>query len=509
MLHRLSRLLAATVLLCLALGAPVWAGSTIDPTQPAAGAALSSSAMRGNFQAAKNDIDGLEGMFHGLTPPSSPSPYQLWANTSVSPTAINIFDGANWIALGSLDTTGHIWTPVVAGGGIATPGGRLTIVSHTPVLFSPGENVDSQTYVSSTIYYDCYVGKQVPRYNGAIDVVDTISGCEVGDTMPTSGVGVTNSAGVFDEWWTASGICHATNGAGGGWASDTATDASRTGNTNTSKSVTNLSTNVVAAGWWPGMTITDSAGDIPGGTTIFSIGADGTSLTLSQAATGSHAGDTLTVTGATNQMRGFGYSAVHNTRGYWTNVTAIAHCYNGATDYGSIAADKATYLGTLYTTGAGQTTVNFQTSASGGIVGIIGYWNAYNRQIGETAQADTKTSWTVTSSTPALLDGSANNRLEWVDGLQLSTVTAAANCFANNSGSSSVRIIEAIDWISGAPVGNSAGGSAPDGVYQVLNYHVPRLGFHYIQIMQSNASGAGTATIFGGISCGGGIVLPM
>lgn len=76
-------------------------------------------------------------------------------------------------------------------------------------------------------------------------------------------------------------------------------DATHTGNTNTSTSITNLSANVITAGWKPGMTITSSAGDIPAGTTIVSIASGGLSLTLSAAATGTNAGVTFTVTGGT------------------------------------------------------------------------------------------------------------------------------------------------------------------------------------------------------------------
>lgn len=76
-------------------------------------------------------------------------------------------------------------------------------------------------------------------------------------------------------------------------------DATHTGNTNSSTTINNLSANVLQAGWQPGMLISSSAGDIPPNTTILSIAAGGTSLTLSQAATGSNVGVTLTVTGGT------------------------------------------------------------------------------------------------------------------------------------------------------------------------------------------------------------------
>lgn len=76
------------------------------------------------------------------------------------------------------------------------------------------------------------------------------------------------------------------------------TSTTITGNTNSSTAVNNLASNVLQAGWEPGMTISDSAGDIPANTTIKSIAANGLSLVLSQAATGTNA-TTFTVSGGT------------------------------------------------------------------------------------------------------------------------------------------------------------------------------------------------------------------
>jgi len=72
-----------------------------------------------------------------------------------------------------------------------------------------------------------------------------------------------------------------------------------TGTTNGTTSITGLSTNVLNAGWMPGMTIQGSAGDIPAGATIVSIASNGLSVTISIAATGSHSGQTMTVAGGT------------------------------------------------------------------------------------------------------------------------------------------------------------------------------------------------------------------
>lgn len=72
-----------------------------------------------------------------------------------------------------------------------------------------------------------------------------------------------------------------------------------TGTTNGTVTLSSLSANVLQAGWAAGMTISGSAGDIPAGTTIVSIAANGLSVVMSAAATGSNAGETLTVKGGT------------------------------------------------------------------------------------------------------------------------------------------------------------------------------------------------------------------
>lgn len=82
--------------------------------------------------------------------------------------------------------------------------------------------------------------------------------------------------------------------------------ATVTGNTHTSTTLDNLSTNVLQAGWQVGDTISSSAGDTPANTTIVSIASNGLSLVLSHAATGSNAGVTLTVGGGTMAMPLYG-----------------------------------------------------------------------------------------------------------------------------------------------------------------------------------------------------------
>lgn len=246
------------------------------------------------------------------------------------------------------------------------PQGRLTLQSGVPVMTS------SQT-TQATLYYDCYHGgTNVPYYNGTVDALDTISACEVSTAMQASSTGVLNANGVFDVWWegnTNHKICVATNGSGGGWASDT---------------------------------------------------------------------------GGSATSRGTGYSQLDSsTRPYLTNKNAIAHCYNGSTDYGSIAANKATYLGTIMTDSgaAGKVSFTYGGIGSGGSAAWFGVFNSENRVPVETYVGDNTSSYSVTVGIKAA-NSSNSMRCTYVSGYAEDPFSAAYNAYvtAGTSGNASAGI---------------------------------------------------------------------
>lgn len=121
-----------------------------------------------------------------------------------------------------LNTSSSSGVPIISAGTWAitapiTAQGRLTLTSHTPVLTTTTTN-------AGVIYYDAYIGNMLSIYNGTSDVTLQIGSNEISDTLEASSTGEVLSGGVFDEWAVnVSGvavICHATNGSGGGWASD-------------------------------------------------------------------------------------------------------------------------------------------------------------------------------------------------------------------------------------------------------------------------------------------------
>jgi hypothetical protein len=304
---------------------------------------------------------------------------------------------------------------------VGRPEGRLTLVTGTPVMTS------SQT-AKSQVFYDCYNGNGVSVYNGTIDVTLTIGACEISTTMQTSSTGVTNNAGVFDVWAVnVSGtltICVATNGSGGGWASDT---------------------------------------------------------------------------GGSNTARGTGYSQLDiATRPYVTNKNAIAHCYNGATDEGSVSANQATYIGTLTTTAAGQTGVTFATSGASGSAGTIGLYNAYNKVLIRSTEQDTTASWTLGTVAWRSSHGSTANRINYVDGLADVSVRAVFQAQGQGvANTTDIYVGTNRDSTSATPVvvtEGRANNSKPS--MNNINDFVPSIGLHFIQAME-NVDSTTTATFYG------------
>ena len=131
-------------------------------------------------------------------------------------------------------------------------------------------------------------------------------------------------------------------------------------------------------------------------------------------------------TGGSTTARGTGYSQLDKTsRAYPTNKNALTHCYNATTDYGSISANQATYLGTFYTSAAGQTTWQCNpAAAAGGGNGQLYLWNAHNRVPFNCSSLDNTSSWSYGTLTWRSADNSNSNRFSFVDGAQQSPLFA-------------------------------------------------------------------------------------
>jgi hypothetical protein len=169
---------------------------------------------------------GLDASNHMVT--GSPSGSGTVGNcTTADALAYYAATGTTTSCLAGVGTSGQVLTSngtgvaptfQAASGSSATtdpPQGRLTLTSHTPILVN-------DTTGATTLFYDDYNGGAYPNYNGTSDLKITITGGELSDV-----IGTTSPAGVLinqvvDEWGITGGvICHATDGAGHGWSSDT------------------------------------------------------------------------------------------------------------------------------------------------------------------------------------------------------------------------------------------------------------------------------------------------
>jgi hypothetical protein len=102
-------------LLVLALCSPPILASQNPLFSPTTGA-VSGLSLTQNFNSA---IDSVNTCNSGTSAPSnqlsgSPSAGNCWYNTSTG--VVSFYDGANWLAVGTIDATNHVWTPVIGGG---------------------------------------------------------------------------------------------------------------------------------------------------------------------------------------------------------------------------------------------------------------------------------------------------------------------------------------------------------------------------------------------------------
>ncbi len=181
--------------------------------------------------------------------------------------------------------------------------------------------------------------------------------------------------------------------------------------------------------------------------------------------------------------------------GLWTNKNAIV-LYNNSVASSSIAANQATYLGTLYCTANGQTGMAFKpTAASGGSAPILGLYNAYNQVSVSSLCRDNAANYTYNSATWRLANGNVGNRISWVDGGQDSWVTFQnTHVVFSNAASGIAAIGVSLDSTTNAPELDGSGGSTALTLIYMMTASVtqifaPQLGFSYGQRMEVAPTG--------------------
>jgi len=212
---------------------------------------------------------------------------------------------------------------------------------------------------------------------------------------------------------------------------------------------------------------------------------------------------------ATSRGTGAGTTQIHNTvTGYWTNQNALTTCYAGTTNYGSIPVDRATYLGTLYATANGQTSMQLKpTAINGGTNNFAGLYNAYNRVPTIIMCKDNTAAYGLSSANTWLAaDTSTSNRITFVDGLQQSPLDGTFQTTIDTISSYSHSIGINLDSTTAAPVvastGNNTGGSWFQITLNVADNFYPQLGLHYLQAMEFYMTGSNFQPRNSGVATG-------
>jgi len=140
---------------------------------------------------------------------------------------------------------------------------------------------------------------------------------------------------------------------------------------------------------------------------------------------------------STTSTRGTGAGTtqihVNMTVGFLTNQNSLTHCYGGAsgtTDFGTVAADQGTYLGSLYATANGQTSFTFGaigTSGGHATAGLYALYNYYNRVSIKTMVGDNAASWTWNTASWHQVNASAGMQTQFLEGVSEDAIDAVYN----------------------------------------------------------------------------------
>lgn len=182
-----------------------------------------------------------------------------------------------------------------------------------------------------------------------------------------------------------------------------------------------------------------------------------------------------------------GNATITQKNGIWVNNATISSSdsFNSTTGV-VIPQNQGTYLGSFYTTAAGQTGIALKPSpAAGGSNNIIGLWNAYNR-IKATALERDVSSWTYASNAWRAANGSNSNRISWIDGLQQTNLRASYEIQCSVISSNNIQIGINLNSTSAAPniFGNTTNSNGTNIMLPISENFYPQLGFNFIQAME-------------------------
>jgi hypothetical protein len=208
---------------------------------------------------------------------------------------------------------------------------------------------------------------------------------------------------------------------------------------------------------------------------------------------------------STARGTGAGTTELELKDGIWTNKVSITLKNGAGAGTAGVAANTATYVGSVYCTANGQTGMAFKpAAANGGTNNILGLYNAYNRERVEGQCRDTTggTDYSYNSLTWRAAKASTSNRISWLDGLQQSAVRAV-NIIIGYSPNSLGAIGVALNSTTATPnvTGNGGITAGSNTVVDTLvsdETFLPQIGFNYLQRMEAtngvayNFSGSAT-----------------
>jgi hypothetical protein len=386
--------------------------------------------------------------------------------------------------------------------GLITPQGRLTPVTGVPVL-------TGDSTAQSHVYYTPYVGPTVPIYSGSTWSLFTMS-ADLDMALDTSNQLANTLYDIFI--WSNAGVLAI--GAGPAWA--------------TSATITvTIATPAVVSWTAHGLNEGDpvvftTTGALPtgitAGTTYFvgrSPGANSFNIATSVAnaaagtfvaTSGSQSGTHTATNGTRTRGAGAGTTELQMLNGIWTNKNSITLKNGAGAGTSGIAANTATYVGTILCTANGQTGMAFNPSpASGGSNNTLGVWNAYNRVRISTSCLDSGADYNPVAAA-ARFNTSSASKITWVDGLAQSSVYAGMSYAARSAAANPFILIYLnLDNSTAAQgVNNAVTTSTVNTQIAVNQTFPPALGLHYLQAMTNSSSttctmrpseGASTATI--------------
>lgn len=197
--------------------------------------------------------------------------------------------------------------------------------------------------------------------------------------------------------------------------------------------------------------------------------------------------------------------------GILTNAVSIAISYGSPLITYTCPVNQCTYLGTVYATGGGTTCVQFApTPANGGESScgngaFVGLWNACNRVNAHVRVIDNSAAWnakTINTWEPGDYNfgtshTNINNRINFLDGMQVVQVHATLDENNQSNGASSTKPLIGVSFDTTSTSPDIACKQQATQVVSVScdAFSVPFMGLHFAQAMEQAA--ALTSTPFG------------